>query len=105
MVQAETQAERAFDQVVGWLEHFEPLEDPRQAGKVPEQDLPGRPATPSGRQSAVDEADGLESGPWPPTKPTDPGWSSEMAGGGEEKPEGFGHERRNATRCESACCP
>jgi hypothetical protein len=34
MVQAETQAERAFDQVVGWLEHFEPLEDPRQAGKV-----------------------------------------------------------------------
>ncbi len=34
MGQAETQAERAFDQVVGWLEHFEPLEDPRQAGKV-----------------------------------------------------------------------
>jgi predicted transposase YbfD/YdcC len=34
MVQAETQAERAFDQVVGWLEHFQPLEDPRQAGKV-----------------------------------------------------------------------
>lgn len=34
MVQAETQAERAFDQVVGWLEHFELLEDPRQAGKV-----------------------------------------------------------------------
>lgn len=34
MVQAETQAARAFDQVVGWLEHFEPLEDPRQAGKV-----------------------------------------------------------------------
>jgi predicted transposase YbfD/YdcC len=34
MVQAETQAERAFDQVVEWLEHFEPLEDPRQAGKV-----------------------------------------------------------------------
>jgi len=35
MVQAETQpAERAFDQVVGWLEHFESLEDPRQAGKV-----------------------------------------------------------------------
>jgi predicted transposase YbfD/YdcC len=34
MMQAETQAERAFDQVVGWLEHFESLEDPRQAGKV-----------------------------------------------------------------------
>ena len=34
MMQAETQAERAFDQVVEWLEHFEPLEDPRQAGKV-----------------------------------------------------------------------
>jgi hypothetical protein len=34
MVQAETQAERALDQVVGWLEHFQPLEDPRQAGKV-----------------------------------------------------------------------
>jgi predicted transposase YbfD/YdcC len=34
MVQAETQAERAFDQVVGWLEHFESLEDPRQQGKV-----------------------------------------------------------------------
>jgi predicted transposase YbfD/YdcC len=34
MVQAETQAERAFDQVVGWLEHFGPLEDPRQSGKV-----------------------------------------------------------------------
>ena len=28
------QAERAFDQVVEWVEHFEPLEDPRQAGKV-----------------------------------------------------------------------
>jgi predicted transposase YbfD/YdcC len=34
MVQAETQAGRAFDQVVEWLEHFESLEDPRQAGKV-----------------------------------------------------------------------
>jgi predicted transposase YbfD/YdcC len=34
MMQAETQSERAFDQVVEWLEHFEPLEDPRQAGKV-----------------------------------------------------------------------
>jgi predicted transposase YbfD/YdcC len=28
------QAERAFDQLVEWLEHFESLEDPRQAGKV-----------------------------------------------------------------------
>ena len=34
MVQAETLAERTFDQVVEWLEHFESLEDPRQAGKV-----------------------------------------------------------------------
>lgn len=34
MVQAQTQAERAFDQVLDWLEHFEPLDDPRQAGKV-----------------------------------------------------------------------
>ena len=34
MVQAETQAVSAFDQVVEWLEHFAPLEDPRQAGKV-----------------------------------------------------------------------
>ena len=34
MVLAQSQAERAFDQVVGWLEHFESLEDPRQAGKV-----------------------------------------------------------------------
>jgi hypothetical protein len=34
MVQAETQSERAFDQVVEWLEHFESLEDPRQQGKV-----------------------------------------------------------------------
>jgi len=28
------QAERAFDQVVEWLEHFEVLDDPRQQGKV-----------------------------------------------------------------------
>lgn len=34
MMQAETQAVRAFDQVVEWLEHFESLDDPRQAGKV-----------------------------------------------------------------------
>jgi len=31
---AQTQAERAFDQVVEWLEHFRPIEDPRQSGKV-----------------------------------------------------------------------
>lgn len=34
MAQSETHAEQAFDQVVEWLEHFEDLEDPRQAGKV-----------------------------------------------------------------------
>lgn len=34
MAQSETQAEQAFDQVVEWLEHFEDLADPRQAGKV-----------------------------------------------------------------------
>jgi predicted transposase YbfD/YdcC len=34
MLQAQTEAERAFDQAVDWLEHFEPLDDPRQAGKV-----------------------------------------------------------------------
>jgi predicted transposase YbfD/YdcC len=34
MAQTETHAERAFDQVVEWLEYFESLEDPRQAGKV-----------------------------------------------------------------------
>jgi predicted transposase YbfD/YdcC len=31
---AQSQADRAFDQVIDWLEHFEALEDPRQAGKV-----------------------------------------------------------------------
>ena len=31
---AQTQAERAFDQVVEWLEHFEDMDDPRQPGKV-----------------------------------------------------------------------
>ena len=30
----QSQAERAYDQVVEWLEHFEELEDPRQSGKV-----------------------------------------------------------------------
>ena len=31
---ADVQAVLAFDQVVDWLQHFEALEDPRQAGKV-----------------------------------------------------------------------
>ena len=34
MPEGQSQAERAYDQVVEWLEHFEPLEDPRQQGKV-----------------------------------------------------------------------
>jgi predicted transposase YbfD/YdcC len=34
MSQIQSQAERAFDQVVEWLEHFRPIEDPRQSGKV-----------------------------------------------------------------------
>lgn len=34
MADAQTQVERAYDQVVGWLEHFEELDDPRQSGKV-----------------------------------------------------------------------
>jgi len=34
MPKAQSQAERAYDQVVEWLEHFEPLDDPRQSGKV-----------------------------------------------------------------------
>ena len=34
MSKAQSQAERAYDQVVEWLEHFEPLDDPRQSGKV-----------------------------------------------------------------------
>lgn len=34
MIAAQLQAERAFDQVVEWLEHFEELQDPRQSGKV-----------------------------------------------------------------------
>ena len=29
-----SQTERAYDQVLDWLQHFEPLEDPRQSGKV-----------------------------------------------------------------------
>ena len=31
---AQAQTDLAYDQVVGWLEHFEALVDPRQAGKV-----------------------------------------------------------------------
>ena len=34
MSRAQSQVERAYDQVVEWLEHFEPLEDTRQSGKV-----------------------------------------------------------------------
>ncbi len=34
MADAQSQADRAYDQVVEWLQHFEELEDPRQAGKV-----------------------------------------------------------------------
>jgi len=34
MPKAQSQAGQAFDQVVDWLEHFEPLDDPRQSGKV-----------------------------------------------------------------------
>ena len=34
MTDAQSQVERAYDQVVVWLEHFEDLDDPRQSGKV-----------------------------------------------------------------------
>jgi predicted transposase YbfD/YdcC len=34
MADAQTQADRAHDQVIEWLEHFEELQDPRQSGKV-----------------------------------------------------------------------
>jgi predicted transposase YbfD/YdcC len=34
MATAQQRAERAFEQVVDWLEHFEALDDPRQQGKV-----------------------------------------------------------------------
>ena len=34
MPTAQLQANRAHDQVVEWLEHFAPLDDPRQRGKV-----------------------------------------------------------------------
>jgi predicted transposase YbfD/YdcC len=31
---AQAKADQAYDEVVGWMEHFEPIEDPRQSGKV-----------------------------------------------------------------------
>ena len=34
MPKAQLQADRAHDQVIEWLEHFESLDDPRQSGKV-----------------------------------------------------------------------
>ena len=34
MADAQAQVERAYDQVGGWFEHFEDLDDPRQSGKV-----------------------------------------------------------------------
>ena len=34
MIAAQTQAERAYDQVIEWLERFDEVEDPRQSGKV-----------------------------------------------------------------------
>ena len=34
MAGAQSQVERAYDQVVEWLDHFEALDDPRQIGKV-----------------------------------------------------------------------
>jgi predicted transposase YbfD/YdcC len=34
MANAQSPADRAYDQVIEWLEHFEDLEDPRQSGKV-----------------------------------------------------------------------
>ena len=34
MADAQTKSDRAYDQVVEWLEHFEELDDPRQSGKV-----------------------------------------------------------------------
>ena len=34
MADAASQVDRAYDQVVEWLEHFAPLDDPRQSGKV-----------------------------------------------------------------------
>ena len=34
MPKVQSQAEKAVDQVVDWLEHFEPVDDPRRSGKV-----------------------------------------------------------------------
>ena len=34
MADALSQAERAYEQVIEWLEHFEDLDDPRQSGKI-----------------------------------------------------------------------
>ena len=34
MPKTQSQVDRAYDQVVEWLEHFEQLDDPRQSGKV-----------------------------------------------------------------------
>lgn len=34
MQEPQSQAERAYDQVLEWLEHFDEIEDPRQSGKV-----------------------------------------------------------------------
>ncbi len=34
MADAQSQADRAYDQVVEWLQHCEELDDPRQSGKV-----------------------------------------------------------------------
>jgi predicted transposase YbfD/YdcC len=34
MADAQSQVERAYEQVIEWLEHFEDLDDPRQSGKV-----------------------------------------------------------------------
>ena len=34
MTRGQSQAERAYDQVIEWLEHFGEIEDPRQSGKV-----------------------------------------------------------------------
>jgi len=34
MAQVQSQVERAYDQVVEWLQHFQEVEDPRQSGKV-----------------------------------------------------------------------
>jgi hypothetical protein len=30
----QAQADEALDQIVGWMQHFDPIEDPRQSGKV-----------------------------------------------------------------------